>query len=634
MNLRKWLSLPVYRDKDKDSIARPLYAIQLALVVVFIIAILLTVLTGRYELALIIGCGGIPLFIEIWLVRHEYVKASGLILLFTLLTLAIYLMYIGDGLIDIAILLVPAVSIVGSMLFTKRTYILLNLLSLFSLTWIAYEQYMGRIAARGKESVELFGDWAIAMLILPITSLASYMLAKSVRANLRLARDNEANLRSANLDLEREIAERKQAEEKIHQRLNELATVNAVSQVAISQIELNKMIEVTGEKLRTIQNVDSLYIALYDPQSQRINFPYWRSHGEIVQAPPLTLGQGLTSWVIENRKPLIILQDYEQQGTELGVVHRNFTDLPDTHPKSWIGLPMQVGEQVIGVLSIQNFEKEFAFSENDIRLWETIAANVSIAIQNAQLYTAAQQELTQRKQLIAELEAKNAELERFTYTVSHDLKSPIITIGGFLGYIEKDALAGDTERLRNDIARIQNATVKMKTLLDELLELSRIGRMMNPPENVLFSDIVQQSLELVSGRLDARHVRVTFAENLPVVNCDHARLIEVMQNLIDNAAKFMGDQPEPHIEIGQHGEEDGKPIFYVRDNGIGISTEFHEKIFGLFNKLDPNMEGTGVGLALVRRIVEFHGGRIWVESGSGEGATFFFTLPKAETEPG
>ena len=99
---------------------------------------------------------------------------------------------------------------------------------------------------------------------------------------------------------------------------------------------------------------------------------------------------------------------------------------------------------------------------------------------------------------------------------------------------------------------------------------------------------------------------------------------------MDNAAKFMGDQPDPVIEIGQHGEEDGKPVFFIRDNGIGIAPKYHEKIFGLFNKLDPNMEGTGVGLALVKRIVEFHGGRIWVESELGKGATFCFTLSPAK----
>jgi signal transduction histidine kinase len=100
-----------------------------------------------------------------------------------------------------------------------------------------------------------------------------------------------------------------------------------------------------------------------------------------------------------------------------------------------------------------------------------------------------------------------------------------------------------------------------------------------------------------------------------------------MQNLIDNAAKFMGDQISPRIEIGQQGYKDGMPLFYVRDNGIGIPPEFMENIFGLFNKLDARTEGTGVGLALVKRIIEFHQGKIWAESELGKGATFYFTLP-------
>jgi signal transduction histidine kinase len=100
-----------------------------------------------------------------------------------------------------------------------------------------------------------------------------------------------------------------------------------------------------------------------------------------------------------------------------------------------------------------------------------------------------------------------------------------------------------------------------------------------------------------------------------------------MQNLLDNAAKFMGDQPEPRIEIGQRGTEQGKPIFYVKDNGMGVAPEYHERIFGLFNKLDARSEGTGVGLALVQRIVEVHQGRIWIESELGQGSTFLFTLP-------
>jgi PAS domain S-box-containing protein len=231
----------------------------------------------------------------------------------------------------------------------------------------------------------------------------------------------------------------------------------------------------------------------------------------------------------------------------------------------------------------------------------------------------------EREKLIQELTAKNAELERFTYTVSHDLKAPLVTINGFLGFLEKDAAAGNMERLKKDNLRIQEAVDKMQLLLTGLLELSRIGRLVNPPQTVAFTDLVQESLAIVQGRLDASRVRVTVQPDLPAVYGDRQRLVEVLQNLIDNAAKFMGDQPEPTIEIGCR-ENEGEPVFFVQDNGIGIDSRFHEQVFGLFNKLDPHVEGTGVGLALVKRIIEVHGGKIWVESEPGKGSTFFFTL--------
>jgi PAS domain S-box-containing protein len=233
----------------------------------------------------------------------------------------------------------------------------------------------------------------------------------------------------------------------------------------------------------------------------------------------------------------------------------------------------------------------------------------------------------ERETLISELEAKNTELTQFTYTVSHDLKSPLVTINGYLGYIEQDAASGNMERLNQDTQRIQGAVNKMHTLLSELLELSRIGRLMNAPENISFADLVKDVMEIVHGQLKAGRVKVQIQPNLPHIQGDRQRLTEVLQNLMDNAAKYMGDQPDPLIKIGQHGEEGGKPIFFVRDNGIGISPEYHERIFGLFNKLDPKSEGTGIGLSLVKKIIEIHGGRIWVESELGEGAAFYFTLP-------
>lgn len=232
----------------------------------------------------------------------------------------------------------------------------------------------------------------------------------------------------------------------------------------------------------------------------------------------------------------------------------------------------------------------------------------------------------QRETLIKELEEKNSELERFTYTVSHDLKAPLITMGGFLGYLEKDALSGNVEKLRLDIQRISEANRKMETLLNDLLELSRIGRKMNPPEMVPFGQIISEAFIRAESRLNQRKIDVMVMTDLPSINGDRNRLIEVMQNLLDNAAKFMGDQPNPVIEIGAETKGD-EVIFFVRDNGIGIDPKFHKKIFELFDKLNPRIEGTGIGLALVKRIIEVHGGRIWIESQLGQGATFFFTLP-------
>jgi len=244
-----------------------------------------------------------------------------------------------------------------------------------------------------------------------------------------------------------------------------------------------------------------------------------------------------------------------------------------------------------------------------------------------------EQEIGERKQaeamqqtLIAELEAKNTELERFTYTVSHDLKSPLITISGFTGFLEQDMLAGDLERAREDMTHINTAVARMQRLLGELLELSRIGRIMNPPEEVAFADIAREAIEMVRGHIEARGAVVEIAPDLPSVFGDRVRLVEVVQNLVDNACKFMGDQPHPQIEIGAQ-QVDDETVFYVRDNGIGIEPQYHDSIFGLFNKLDPQSEGTGVGLALVKRIVETHNGKIWIESEVGAGSTFCFTLP-------
>ena len=237
-----------------------------------------------------------------------------------------------------------------------------------------------------------------------------------------------------------------------------------------------------------------------------------------------------------------------------------------------------------------------------------------------------QQEVRERTIISSELENKNAELERFAYTASHDLKTPLVTIKGFVGLLERDLAAHDTERIAQDIEKINQAADTMARLLEELLELSRIGRVVGDLVTCSLTKIAKQAVQMAEAKIYAIDAVVT-VDPMPEVSVDRLRLTEVYQNLIENSLKFMGDQKRPHIHIGCS-DRDGEPCFFVRDNGIGIATEYHDLVFGLFERLSMDVAGTGVGLALVKRIIEVHHGRVWVESdGPGGGTTMFFTLP-------
>ena len=232
-----------------------------------------------------------------------------------------------------------------------------------------------------------------------------------------------------------------------------------------------------------------------------------------------------------------------------------------------------------------------------------------------------------------ELQERNDELGRFTYTASHDLKSPLVTIKAFLTYLESDTRHHDTAAVKKDLEFIYGAVEKMGQLLDELLHLARVGHKMNPPEEVPLQVLVKEVLGLVAGSIAGRGVEVVVTKEPVMLFGDRMRLMEVFQNLVDNAIKFMGDQKKPCVEIGVE-TAGAETVFFVRDNGMGIEPRYQPKVFGLFEKYDPGVKGTGIGLALVKRIVEVHGGKIWVESaGIGHGATFRFTLAKTPPHP-
>lgn len=253
------------------------------------------------------------------------------------------------------------------------------------------------------------------------------------------------------------------------------------------------------------------------------------------------------------------------------------------------------------------------------RILDGIAQRQQIADENRRL-------AADRERLILQLAAKADELEQYTYTVSHDLKGPLFTIGGYLGAVRQSIEEGKIDQAKADLARIEAAAEHMRRLLRELLELSRIGRVMHPPEEVPLTALARDAWEICSPKAVGSTVELDVAQDLPVVCGDRIRLFQVLQNLFENAVKFMGEQPRPRIELGARRQQ-GETVIWVRDNGIGLAPEDRDKIFGLFHQLDRGSRGTGVGLALVQKIVEVHGGRIWVESpGVGQGCCFCFTL--------
>lgn len=233
----------------------------------------------------------------------------------------------------------------------------------------------------------------------------------------------------------------------------------------------------------------------------------------------------------------------------------------------------------------------------------------------------------EREMFVEELERKNAELERFNYTVSHDLKTPLVTIKGFLGMLRQDVERGDRARIESDLDRISGAADKMNGLLDDLLELSRVGHQIDL-QPVDLNAVVRETVDLMAGTLAKGDIQIDIADDLPTVQGDRVQLMEVFQNLLQNAARFMGPQTQPRISVVWKPGEEGMILCTVEDNGIGIEAEYQEKIFGLFERLDADTDGTGIGLALVKRIVELHGGRVWVESkGLERGSKFCLLLP-------
>lgn len=231
------------------------------------------------------------------------------------------------------------------------------------------------------------------------------------------------------------------------------------------------------------------------------------------------------------------------------------------------------------------------------------------------------------RNLADQVKARTQELESFVYTVSHDLKSPVVSIQGLASIFLEDNGRLLSQEARHDVDRIIANANFMEELISGLLTLSRIGRSHQQVELADAGDIIREVIENNQDRIRSTGVEVVVHAPLPPFRYDRIQLLQLFQNLISNAIKFSGHQKPPRVEVGGRQTAD-RVEFYVRDNGIGIDPAFHERIFGVFQRLkDVEVEGTGIGLSIVRKIMDLAGGRVRLESAKLQGATFFLEFP-------
>ena len=226
----------------------------------------------------------------------------------------------------------------------------------------------------------------------------------------------------------------------------------------------------------------------------------------------------------------------------------------------------------------------------------------------------------------AQLEAANKELEAFSYSVSHDLRAPLRHIIGFSELLAEEFGPEIPPAARRHLDRIQAGTRKMGLLVDELLNLARVGRYTLKRQTIVLNPVVEEVIAILAPEFEGRQVEWIIAK-LPAVGCDPVLVKQIFQNLLANALKFTRPRAQAVIEVGLKRGDPGAPVFMVRDNGIGFNMKYVDKLFGVFQRLhSDSFEGTGIGLATVQRIVQKHGGRVWAEGELDKGATFYFTL--------
>lgn len=425
------------------------------------------------------------------------------------------------------------------------------------------------------------------------------------------------------VNIARDITERQISRTELSRQLQRMQVLYELTRALTDTFDTKEIARITYQQVAKVIPLDAFFIDLYEEQKNIIRpiFVVDRVDGEPrefdVRSSAMQLDEMMaTSIVVRERKPRLELRPaipaktlYSPFGNESQAT------------ASLMYVPMFSKERTIGVLSAQSYTVN-QYSDDHLTLLQSIANVVGIALEKANLY----QETIMKSQ---EIEARNKELDDFTYVVSHDLKEPLISVEGYAKMLRHEYLQVLDEPGREYLQSVVDSCSHMKRLIDELLQLSRVAKLAEKKERLQLSGVIRDVLEELRFSIRERKISVVVHQPLPDVSAVDTHMKIVFRNLLSNAIKF-SRTTNPTIEVGAEMQTDGVRIF-IRDNGIGIEPEYFDKIFMIFQRLHKReeFEGSGAGLTIVKKIIEAHGGHIWVDSKPGVGSTFFFTIPSA-----
>ena len=424
------------------------------------------------------------------------------------------------------------------------------------------------------------------------------------------------------------------------QRATELSTVNSISKVLASQLDAEDLIKLVGNQLKDMFNANIVYLALLNKKTKIIHFPY--QFGD--NMTPLKFGDGLTSKIIKNGEALLINKDLQELRTQMGITQ---IGVPAA---SYLGVPIPVGDENIGVLSVQSTEQENRFNENDLRLLSTIASSVGVALRNATLFEEVKLAKMEAEAASKLAEKANEAKSAFLSTVSHELRTPLTSVLGFAKIIQKrlnekifpivDKSDAKTEKTISQISDNLHVVIsegeRLTHLINDVLDLAKIeaGKMEWNQENVSMAEVAERAIAATTSLFDQKALQLIrkIDTGIPEIIGDKDKLIQVIINLISNSVKFTDEGAITCSVFKQNNEL----IVSIADTGIGIAPEDFGAVFEQFKQvggdtLTDKPKGTGLGLPICKEIVEHLGGRIWLESERGKGSTFSFALPINKT---